>query len=126
MELSENERLMLVKKKEEILKLTTEILDIKNDPEQALEIKKKITNILSLLSTISSYAQSKYDSSNLWYLTTQIFMEMDLLGNEWTVISPLIEVFCNTVNFIEFKFTKKSISLKIPKIDLSLFKTTYG
>ena len=41
MKLTEKERLMLVQRKDEILKLTIEILDIKDDPRQALEIKKQ-------------------------------------------------------------------------------------
>jgi hypothetical protein len=58
-ELTEKERLMLVEKKDEIRKLTTEILDMASNPENALEIKKKFTSILSILNTIASYSDSK-------------------------------------------------------------------
>lgn len=58
-ELTEKERLMLVQKKEEIRKLTTEILDIIQYPKKQSEVKKKMTSILSLLSTIASYSDSK-------------------------------------------------------------------
>jgi hypothetical protein len=54
MELTETERLMLVKKKEEIQKLTSEILSITENPEEAIRIKKKMTGILSILSTVGS------------------------------------------------------------------------
>ena len=124
MELTEKERLMLVQKKEEILKLTKEILDIikQRDPEQAVEVKKRMTNILSLISTIGSYAKSKYDSRHLWTSTNLIFLQMDDRGNHWGLTSPWIEVFCNTVNLIEFDFTKRDIKIKIPKIDLSIYR----
>ena len=124
MELTENERLMLVEKKEDILKLTKEILKIlkERDPEQALEVKKKMTSILSLISTIGSYAKSKYDSRNLWASTNMIFLQMNALGDRWTSIASWIEVFCNTVNLIEFNFTKRDIKIKIPKIDMSIFR----
>jgi len=124
MELTEKERLMLVQKKEEILKLTKEILEItqERDRERALEVKKKMTSILSLISTIGSYAKSKYDSRNLWASTNMIFLQMNALGDHWPSIRAWIEVFCNTVNLIEFDFTKRDIKIKIPKIDLSIFR----
>ena len=122
MKLTEKERLMLVGKKEKILELTKEILDIMEDPEQALEVKKKMTSVLSLIGTIGSYAKSKYDSRNLWTSTNMIFAQMNVLGDQWTVMSPFIEMFCNTVNLIEFDFTKRDIKIKIPKIDLSIFR----
>jgi hypothetical protein len=123
MELTEKERLMLVSKKEEILKLTKEILDVLKDPEQALEVKKKMTSILSLVSTIASYAEAKnYNLDALMRFATMISLEMDMLGKEWTFFGAWIEVFCNTVNSIQFNFTKRDIIIRIPKIDLSIFK----
>ena len=83
---------MLVSKKEEILKLTLEILDSIKDPEQAVEVKKKMTSILSLISTIGSYSKSKYDSRNLWASTNMIFLQMNALGDSWTSIRSWIEV----------------------------------
>lgn len=50
MEISENERLILIKKKEEIAELTSEILNIYRKPEHADEVKAKISKILSHLS----------------------------------------------------------------------------
>jgi methionyl-tRNA synthetase len=122
MELSEKERLMLVKKQEKILKVTKEIFDCMKDTTQALEIKKKMTSILSLISTIASYSESKnYNLDVLEKMTTTIFLQMDLFGEHWTSLSPWIEVFCNTVNNIKFNFTKRDIRIKMPKIDFSIF-----
>ena len=47
---------------------------------------------------------------------------MDALEDSWTVYSPIIEMICNNINYIQFDFTKKDIKIKIPKIDLSIFK----
>ena len=124
MELTEKERLMLVEKKEEILKLTKEILDSMNDPKQALEVKKKMTSILSLLSVIASYAESKnYNLDALEKFTTLIFLQMNILRDHWTALHPWIEVFCNTVNNVRFNFTKREIKIRIPKIDFSIFRS---
>ena len=57
MEPTENERLMLVDKKDEIRNLTAEIMETMNEPGQVTNIKSKITDILSILSTIRSYAK---------------------------------------------------------------------
>jgi len=60
MELTETERLMLVGKKEEIRESTEEIIELSCDlKKNVIEIKKKITGILSLLSTIASYSKPK-------------------------------------------------------------------
>jgi len=122
MELTENERLMFVQKKEEILKLTQEILDIKDAPKQALETKK-MTNILSLISTIASYADSNYDLIALWNATNLLFLQMNRRGS-WMISSMSIEVWCNTVNSIRFNFAKRDIKIRIPKIDLTIFKSS--
>jgi hypothetical protein len=123
MEITEKERLMLVEKKEEILKLTVEILDIYREPKQALEIKKRMTGILSLLSTIACYADSKnYNLDALENAVTMTFLQMNIAGKHWAYVSPMIEVFCNTVNNVQFNFARRDIRIKIPKIDLSIFK----
>lgn len=106
------------------MRLTIEILDALKDPKQALEIKKKMTSILSLLSTIASYADSKnYNLDALEDSATMIFLEMDAAKElEWIVLHGMIEIFCNTVNNAQFNFTKRDIKIRIPKIDLSLFR----
>jgi hypothetical protein len=124
MELTEKERLMLVQKKEEILKLTKEILDIMKDPKQALEIKKKMTSILSLISTIACYTESKnYNLNPLEHAATLIFLQMDKSEEDWTLCSLFIEYFCNIVNSIQFNFIKRGIKITIPKIDISIIRT---
>jgi hypothetical protein len=116
MELTETERLMLVGKKDEIRKLTEELLELVNSPDRnRVEIKKKITGILSLLSTIASYSKPKN------YNLDRITLMANVLNS--SSFQFLFEVFCNTVNSIRFDFTRKDLKIIIPKIDLSLFRT---
>ena len=108
MELTEKERLMLVGKKEEIRKLTEEILDLSVDQvKNELEIKKRITGIFSLISTIASYAKPKdYDFNRLNL--------MAYTANH-AHFSFLLEAFCDNVNSITFDFTKKGLKITLPK-----------
>ena len=126
MELTEKERLMLVEKKEEIRKLTTEILDMASKPENALEIKKKFTSILSHLNTIASYSDSK--NYNLDAYTNSINLLFAMMNYEkyskiW-ISSPLtIEEACNYANAMRFNFTKRDVKIHLPKIDFSIFRS---
>lgn len=61
MELTAKERLMLVELKEEIRKLTTEILELIIPFDNSLEIQKRITSILSKLNTIASFSETVND-----------------------------------------------------------------
>jgi hypothetical protein len=125
MEITETERLMLIKKKEEICGLTLRILEMAQDPEKELEIKKNFTTIISLLSQIASYSKTKHNLNELTGEITQLFFEMteEKVVQECWNVSPLkIEVICNFVNAVKFDFTKSDVILKIPKIDFSIFK----
>ena len=108
MEITEKEREMLVGKKEEIRKLTEEIIDLSIDQvKNEIEIKKRITGIFSLISTIASYAKPKdYD-----------FNRLNLMVNtaNHTNFRFLLEAFCNDVNSITFDFTKKGLKITLPK-----------
>jgi len=124
MEISEKERLMLVKKKEEILELTKNTMDLLRDPAEALQVKKNITSILSKVGIIASYAEPR-DKKALELLelkAKQIFHLMDLLGNKWTVAKPYIEEFCNEANSIQFNFKKKGRKIEIRDIHFHLPK----
>jgi membrane-associated HD superfamily phosphohydrolase len=97
MEITEKERLMLVKKKEEICRTTFQILDMTHDQKTSAEIKKDVTLILSLINTIASYSNSKNrDLDRLENAANLIFSQLDL---EYYVVSECMsEVFCNAVN----------------------------
>jgi len=124
MELTEKERLMLVGKKEEIRKLTTEILNMMDDPKKQSEIKKKMTSILSLLSTIASYSESKNYNLDAFTQMANVIFTFGL--EKYEELRPLtvfeIETFCNYVNSVQFDFTKRGLKIRIPKIDVSIFR----
>ena len=121
MEITEKERLILVMKKNEIRKLAESILETSSSRASEVEIKKKVTGILSLISTIASYSNSKnYSVDGIGEMANSIF---SLLDTEAYVIADcMLEVFCNTANSIRFDFTKKDLKINIPKIDLSIFR----
>jgi len=115
MEIKEKERLMLVEKKDHICELTLEILDMAHDPESSLEIRKNVTTILSELSTIASYSDSKNrDFDELENAANLIFSQLDL--DNFVIAKCMTEVFCNAVNSIRFDFTRKGFKLVLPRI----------
>jgi hypothetical protein len=137
MEITETERLMLVKKKEEICGLTLWIIDNANDQQNAVGIKKNVTMILSLLNTIASYADSKNcDMDSLKEIADTIFFDLnqllELTNNEQnqehvkkatqekiqTLKSNIVygaELFSNYANSVRFDFTKKGFRIVLPK-----------
>jgi len=120
MELSENERLMLVKKKGEIFKLTSEILTNYDPRGSSTEIVNKLNQILSLLSTIESYAKPDRNLNNI---TRYVMHLTGILNTSGYDASLSLQTFCIIVNSIKFDFTKNVLKLHIPKIDLTIFKT---
>jgi len=135
MELTEKERLMLVEKKDQIRKLTSEILDTfekVTNFDQMVEIKKKINHIISILYILGSYAKPKMNLKYYESSAKLIFYKLYLLERicrskpncDWkNAIRENIEEFCIDANAIQFKFTKSGIKI-IPKIDFSIFKQT--
>jgi hypothetical protein len=127
-ELTEKERLMLVEKKEEIRKLTTEILDLSSKVDSVLEIKKNLTSILSHLNAIASYSDSKnYDLDIFTQGVNLLFVLMDeeKRGKIWVASPILIGIVCNYANSARFNFTKRDVKIHLPKIDLSIFRTDF-
>ena len=130
MELTEEIRLKLIDKMDEISKLTREILQIEDDPEQITEIKKRMTTILSLIRTIASFSKSRNIDQYLWSLnvfTTYLFHRMDDYNKEkdlWPSVIHKIDIFCNVVNSIRFDLTGRHVKVEIP-IDISVFKQVF-
>jgi hypothetical protein len=119
MELSENERLMLVKKKEEIFKISDQLLTGKLSASEKIS---KMNEILSLLSTIEGYAKPDRDLSVL----PRIVLEDILCLKSGMDAELKIALFCTIVNSIKFDFTKKkpivSIPVHIKELILSKFQ----
>jgi hypothetical protein len=125
MELSQEERLMLSTKKEEIKNVTNEILDLYNDPKNATEIKKRIMGIQSLVSTIGSYSKSKKELDyfitagnalfNLMMFASELDkLDMPISNNAmWTGVRRGLETYCSAANSLHFDFTESGIKLFI-------------
>ena len=127
MELTEKERLMLVKKKEIICGATLQTLGMAHDPKNALEIKKNLTTILSELNAIASYSDSKnYDLNQFTKGVNALFdlMSQEIQMKIWILSPKAIETTCNYANSVRFDFARKDFKIILPrKIDLSVFKT---
>jgi hypothetical protein len=120
MEISENERVILGKKKEEIFEITSEILTIYDKTgKNNLEIIIKLNQILSILSIIESYAKPDRDLKNF---TNSVLFLIKALNSKGYDAELRLQVFSAIVNSIKFDFTKKDLIVNIPKIDLTIFK----
>jgi hypothetical protein len=124
MELTENERLRLIEKKEELLRVTSELSEICHDPKNAIEIERKINQVLSILSTIASFAKTDYNLEALRKYAELIILYGYSIGWENLVIE--IDKFCLLANSIEFKFTKTGMTINVPKIDLNVIKNEFS
>ena len=117
MEITEKERLMLVGKKEEIGRLTEDIIELTTDlKKNETELKKRVTIILSLISTIASYTKSKkLDMVPLVQVATHIFHMIETNPAFVRTITTELEFFCNIANSITFDFTGKDLRITLPK-----------
>jgi len=139
MEITERERLLLVEKKEEICSITTEIITLVEDEKNALEIKKKITSILSLINTIASYSNARNwnldkftEGANVLFHYLEKPVPDDLKNERdrklfihtyWQeAIVGCVGMFCNYANSIRFDFTKRDVKIRVPKMDISIFR----
>jgi hypothetical protein len=123
LELTEKERLLLVEKKEEIRKLTEAIIQLTTDIESnKIEIKQKIQGILSLISTLASYTNTKLDLHSFVVMSEYTFHLMDLEPCLIKTTRLHLEIFCSVANTMTFNFTKKGLVITIPKIDMTIFK----
>lgn len=119
--ITETERMMLVKKKEDICELTLWIIHNPPNAQNEAGIKGNMTKILARISTIASYSNIKNDSvDRLENLANLICSQLDI--ENYALAKCMLEVFCNAVNSLQFDFTKKGLKINIPKIDISVFR----
>ena len=124
MELSENERERLVKKKEEIFKITSEIINNYEPGENQIEIKDKLNHVLSLLTTIAGYAEPDRDLNSFTKFVIHLSLNLETPGYD---TSLSLQAFCTIANSIKFDFTKKRFKITIPvKIEAILNKIQFG
>jgi hypothetical protein len=107
MQISESERILLIQKKEDIHKLSQEILDItgkkQTTTQDVIDVKKKMVQILSLLHIISSYSSPNRDLNALMKLVIRIFT-FQAQSKDQIVLPQMIELFCTIANSVEFSY----------------------
>lgn len=138
----ENNRLqIIIQAKDDINSLTHELLEITTGRQwNYLEVKKKITTILSKISLMTTVAKStNYDTNPFLVLANELFKVVDVLARPLTFMDKSemefkellmnftlnatrekIGIFCNYANVIAFDMRKQKLIL--PKIDFSIFK----
>jgi len=108
MQTTESERLLLIQKKEEVCQLSLEILDIihqeKTNGQDVIDVKKKMVKILSLLHILASYGSPSRDLDELMKLVVRFFSVQSKARDDIVLGVPVGELFCLTVNSIEFSY----------------------
>ena len=108
MQTTESERLVLIQKKEEICQLSLEILDIihqeKTSGQDVIDVKKKMIKILSILHILASYGWPSRDLDELMKLVVRFYTLQSKARDDIVLGIPIGELFCLTVNSIEFSY----------------------
>jgi hypothetical protein len=106
MQITESERLLILEKKEEICRLTLEILDIvhqpRTDSDDIIEVKKRMIRILALLSSLASYGFPGRDLDAVMKLVLRFFSMQGRAKDDFLQGIPLCELFCITANSIDY------------------------
>jgi len=108
MQVSESERLLLVQKKEEICKISQEILAItgkeQTNRHDVIEVKQKMIQILSNLHIIASYSSPNRDLDAIMRVYLQITAFQIQTGDQ-LLLPGLIEFFVTVSNSVEFSYS---------------------
>lgn len=106
MQTTESGRLLILEKKEEICRLSLEILDIihqqRTDGDDIIEVKKRMIRILSLLNGLAGYGYPGRDLDAVMKLVLRFFSMQGREKDDVVQGIPLCELFCITVNAIDF------------------------
>jgi hypothetical protein len=129
-EITEKERFMLLEYKKQICDATMELIELSHELEKnELEIKKKISYVLSSLSKIASYSKIKNcNVDGFKEIANEIFEDFIHPSREFELLREIdssfwekeinlkLELFCYYANFIRFDFAnKKAIEITFPK-----------
>jgi len=136
--MNDNERILLIQKREEIRVITQDILDLieKDDitKQDCLEIKKKFVQILSLISILKTYMKTNLiieregDQDGLGAILSRIFSLLVEIQkgnkNEKFMLMLQIETICCIINRAEYKYPwiLSRIIAKVPPITISVEK----
>jgi hypothetical protein len=128
MQTTESERQVLIQKKEEVCQLSLEILDIihqeKTTGEDVIEVKKRMVQVLSLLHILASYGSPSRDLDEVMKLVLRFYQFQSKARDDIVLGVPIGELFCITVNSIEFSFSwfPTLIKAQIPPSDILVKK----
>jgi hypothetical protein len=124
MQTTESERLLIIEKKEEVCRLSLEILDIihqeKTGGDDVIEVKKRMIQILSLLHILASYGSPNRDLDAVMRLVLRFFSLQSKARDDIVLGVPVGELFCITVNAIEFSsgWIPPIIKAQVPPYDI--------
>jgi hypothetical protein len=124
---------MLVEIKREISENSKKLIENVNDMETFNSVRycNDITEILSKVSTLSSYAKPKnFDISYISEVTTYMMYIAGMLENDkngtWYELVPQLKaityMFVSTMNTIEFDFQKKRFSINLKEFKIGNIK----
>ena len=112
MEITENERLLLIKKREELCTVTQELSDLlflDNDTrtkQEILEIEKKVLKISCLLQILSTYMISDYDTQQISNKMFRVLNENIHDTRIFRNVALMLSAYCFTINNIHFRFSR--------------------
>lgn len=134
---SDDERIMLLRMKEEIGRITGEILDLYEQfekgvemqpehgvaarPVNAGEITRRIKRVVSLLESIARSGAPERDMADFNRLAAQIVHYGDLVGYRFVKIHILI--FCSAADAVAIEDIGNGLRVDIPGIAISSFRT---
>jgi hypothetical protein len=108
MAVSDNEKFIIIKKREEIRIVSQEILDLVNkeslSEQDITDIKKKFVHIISLLNIISTSAKSTFDMQKLTKMIATTIEGLESPTSRKTSIIR-IEAFCFAVNAFSYSYS---------------------
>jgi hypothetical protein len=118
MQTTESERLLLIEKKEEVCRLSLEILEIihqeKTTGDDVIEVKKRMVQILSQLHILASYGSPSRDLDDVMKLVVRFYSFQSKARDDIVLGVPIGELFCITVNSIEFSYGWLPTIIKSP------------
>jgi len=128
MQTTEPERLLVIEKKEEVCRLSLEILDIvhieKTNSDDVMEVKKRMIQILSLLHVCAAYGSPNRDLDAVMRLVLRFFSLQNKDRDGYLQGISVVELFCITVNSIEFStgWIPPIIKAQVPPHDILMKK----
>jgi len=128
MQSTETERLLLIEKKAEICRLSLEILEIIHQEttsrDDIVDVKKRMIQILSLLHTLAAYGSPGRNLNEVMKLVVRFCQLQGRERDDFISGVPVAELFCITVNAIEFSYSWMPVIVKTPIPPFDILRKT--